>query len=255
MLNLCSSQTDRSHTSGKKCNVSPIHVSNTMSSPHMCVPQVEENTNLQQGILYSDVLYINKEDLLDYEDDDDHFDTLVDENPIEEIINDSNKDWDSETEEFRVEYILKTISNKSLRVLMKPIIIRFIGIFRKELPKEPSKLEPFKLHLEQANTWKLNRVNKRAARTQTINKQYEIRKFLKKGVANNIIQTSQAESWSQVHLTPKPNGTWRFCIDFRSLNDATRRLGWPIPNIKEMIQRIGQKRAKYFAVIDLTQGY
>ena len=32
-------------------------------------------------------------------------------------------------------------------------------------------------------------------------------------------------------------------------------MGWPIPNIEQMIQRLGQKRAKYYAKIDLTSGY
>ena len=32
-------------------------------------------------------------------------------------------------------------------------------------------------------------------------------------------------------------------------------MGWPLPNIKQMLERIGEKRPKYFAVLDLTQGY
>ena len=32
-------------------------------------------------------------------------------------------------------------------------------------------------------------------------------------------------------------------------------MGWPIPNIKDMINKIGNKRAKWFAVLDLTSGY
>ena len=32
-------------------------------------------------------------------------------------------------------------------------------------------------------------------------------------------------------------------------------MGWPIPNIKDMITKIGSKRAKWFAVLDLTSGY
>jgi hypothetical protein len=32
-------------------------------------------------------------------------------------------------------------------------------------------------------------------------------------------------------------------------------MGWPIPNIKQMFTRLGRKKAKYFAVVDLTQGY
>ena len=32
-------------------------------------------------------------------------------------------------------------------------------------------------------------------------------------------------------------------------------MGWPLPNIKKTLERIGQRRPKYFAVLDLTQGY
>jgi hypothetical protein len=32
-------------------------------------------------------------------------------------------------------------------------------------------------------------------------------------------------------------------------------LGWPLPHIKSMIQKIGRKKGKHFGVIDLTSGY
>ena len=44
-------------------------------------------------------------------------------------------------------------------------------------------------------------------------------------------------------------------MDFRSLNAQSKSMGWPIPNIKDMINKIGSKRAKWFAVLDLTSGY
>ena len=70
-----------------------------------------------------------------------------------------------------------------------------------------------------------------------------------------VILRSQAEYYSQVHLTPKANKSWRFCIDYRALNAASQGMGWPIPNIPEMLQRLGAKKPKYFAKIDLTNGY
>ena len=72
---------------------------------------------------------------------------------------------------------------------------------------------------------------------------------------NNVLNNSQAEHYSQVHITPKPGGKLRFCINHRRLNMLCRGMGWPIPNIKHMIQRLGSKRPKYFAKIDLTSGY
>ncbi len=32
-------------------------------------------------------------------------------------------------------------------------------------------------------------------------------------------------------------------------------MGWPIPNVYRMLQRLGNKRAKFYAVMDLTSGY
>ena len=92
-------------------------------------------------------------------------------------------------------------------------------------------------------------------RHQTGPKQVETTKQIQTLLASNVILDSQAQFYSQVHLHPKPNGAWRFCLDFRFLNLASKGMGWPIPNIQQMMQRLGQKRSKYYAKIDLTHGY
>jgi hypothetical protein len=40
------------------------------------------------------------------------------------------------------------------------------------------------------------------------------------------------------------NGAKRFCIDLRALNKALQDQGWQIPNIKELIERIGALKMK-----------
>jgi hypothetical protein len=74
---------------------------------------------------------------------------------------------------------------------------------------------------------------------------------------NVIEQPSTASAYSQVHLVPKPaSNAWRFCVDFVQLNDATSSAeGWPIPNIEQMLKLIGDARAKFYEVVDLTAGY
>ena len=72
---------------------------------------------------------------------------------------------------------------------------------------------------------------------------------------SKVIKESQAPWYSQVHLTPKPENKWRFCIDYRNLNDCCEAMGWPIPNVYRMLQRLGGRKAKYYAVMDLTSGY
>jgi len=222
-----------------------------------CPDLVEsEMVNRLGAVFLNDMELINKEDLLDLDEDSDPFEEDEPENPAEEIINDSNQDWDSLPAEVRVQYLLKRISDPSVRKAVKTTLESFSEIFRKELPAEPSRIPPFDLELEENNTWNTDRNNKRPPRIQAIVKQYEVSKFIRKATAVGLIRPSQANAWSQVHLTPKKDtGKWRFCIDFRALNDASKPLGWPIPNIKQMILRIGQRRANYFVVIDLTQGY
>jgi len=49
---------------------------------------------------------------------------------------------------------------------------------------------------------------------------------------------------------------WHFTLDFVRLNAATGGLeGWPIPNIQQIINRIGALKPKVFGIIDFTGGY
>ena len=44
-------------------------------------------------------------------------------------------------------------------------------------------------------------------------------------------------------------------MDYKYLNDCTDALGYPIPNIKLILERLALKKATRFAIIDLTSGY
>ena len=70
-----------------------------------------------------------------------------------------------------------------------------------------------------------------------------------------VIQPSKATAWSQVHLIRKPTGDWRFTVDYRGLNKVISNEGWQIPNMRDMLMRIGHQRPKCFAVADLTSGF
>ena len=49
---------------------------------------------------------------------------------------------------------------------------------------------------------------------------------------------------------PKPDKTYRMRVDYRALSDCT-----PLPNIAEMLRRIGSRKQKIVGIMDLTQGY
>ena len=106
------------------------------------------------------------------------------------------------------------------------------------------------------NKWQTNK-NRGPPRQQSREKQLETQKQVEKLLKLRVIEPSTASEYSHVHFVPKPTpGEWRFCLDFVRLNDATPGMeGWPIPNIRQMIDRIGRKKAKYFGVMDMTSGY
>jgi hypothetical protein len=80
--------------------------------------------------------------------------------------------------------------------------------------------------------------------------------FIQQALVDGVIVESDASRFSQVLLTPKQDGSWRFCVDHRLLNSClSTTSGWPIPNIKGMLNHIGSKRPKFFAIMDLTSGY
>jgi len=139
---------------------------------------------------------------------------------------------------------------------IKSLVQEFVEIFSETLPPEPAKLPPFNIEADLAK-WQVPR-NSGPPRPQTPANQLEIKRQLDLLQAQNIVRPSSAAFYSQVLLTEKPpkgSGKKRFCIDYVNLNNCCTSTAWPIPNIKQMLQRLGTKRAKYFAVLDLTSGY
>uniref|UniRef100_A0A8C5PGQ0 Gag-pol polyprotein n=1 Tax=Leptobrachium leishanense TaxID=445787 RepID=A0A8C5PGQ0_9ANUR len=77
----------------------------------------------------------------------------------------------------------------------------------------------------------------------------EIREMLELGV----IEPSAGPWTSPVVLVPKTDGTTRFCIDYRRLNDCTITDAYPMPRVDELLDQISQRH--YLTTIDLCKGY
>lgn len=134
------------------------------------------------------------------------------------------------------------------------LLQEYESLFCTEVRPEPARLNPMELHCDMEK-WKSMPQSLEPPRMLNGPKQESLQKMIRQLLRLGVIRKSQATHASQVLLVNKPDGTHRFCLDYRALNMCINSLGWPIPNIKQLLERLGAKKAKYYGVFDLTSGY
>jgi len=80
-----------------------------------------------------------------------------------------------------------------------------------------------------------------------------IEEHIKKMEKEGVIEESTSAWNSPVILVKKKDGTLRFCVDFRALNEKTVIEAYPLPRIDNYLDVLG--KAKFFSTIDLITGY
>ena len=68
-----------------------------------------------------------------------------------------------------------------------------------------------------------------------------------------VIQASSSEWASPPVLIRKKDGKVRWCIDYRALNDVTIKDAYPLPNITECLDVLGDNQ--FYSSLDMTSGY
>jgi len=84
-------------------------------------------------------------------------------------------------------------------------------------------------------------------------KRDEVSKMIEDMHQDKVIEPSESPWCSPVVLVKKKDGSTRFCVDYRKLNDVTKKDSYPLPRIDDTLDTLSG--SKWFSTLDLKSGY
>ncbi|GBM10181.1 Retrovirus-related Pol polyprotein from transposon 412 [Araneus ventricosus] len=84
-------------------------------------------------------------------------------------------------------------------------------------------------------------------------KKEEAERLVKEMLDNGIIEESSGPWASPIVLVKKKDGSTRFCVDYRKLNEITIKDSYPLPRIDDTLDALNG--SQWFSTLDLKSGY
>lgn len=94
---------------------------------------------------------------------------------------------------------------------------------------------------------------KQAPRRLGMEKDAEVDRQVKELLDKGLIEPADSAWSSPVVLVKKKDNSWRLCIDYRRLNDVTRKDAYPLPRIDDSLDTLSG--SVWFSTLDLISGY
>lgn len=83
---------------------------------------------------------------------------------------------------------------------------------------------------------------KQAPRRVPLAKQGEVDRMLEDMKNQGVIQCSESPWASPIVLVKKKDGSTRFCVDYRKLNEVTRKDSYPLPRIDDTLDTLAEAK-------------
>jgi hypothetical protein len=106
------------------------------------------------------------------------------------------------------------------RANLLQLLEEYEDIFRTTVGPEPADVPPMDIQVDE-NKWNELKGMSGPARFQGFKRDEEVRRQVEKLKSLNCVTESQADRYSQVLLVPKPDKSWRFCLDYVALNTCS----------------------------------
>jgi transposase InsO family protein len=108
--------------------------------------------------------------------------------------------------------------------------------------------------------WELHRIHiegtepiKQAPRRIPLNLSDTVEEIIRNMEASGVIRPSDSPWASPVVIVKKKDGSYRFCVDYRKLNQYTVKDAYPLPRVDECLDTLAGNQ--YFTSLDLASGY
>ncbi|UYV77837.1 hypothetical protein LAZ67_15002540 [Cordylochernes scorpioides] len=127
------------------------------------------------------------------------------------------------------------------------VLYRYRELFSEEWNKAAD-IEPYHIKLK-ANTEPIRQKAYRRSPKEREIIEEQVKEMCEKGV----IRKSTSPWASPVVLVKKSDGSYRFCVDYRKVNNVTEKFSYPLPDITDCLDRLAGM--KYFSHTDFVSGY
>lgn len=131
---------------------------------------------------------------------------------------------------------------------LKSLLIKYQGVFARS-SEDLGFTDKVQHHINTRGAEPIKEPVRRLPMARREIEREKVKKMLKKGV----IEPSISPWSSNIVLVKKKDGSTRFCVDYRKLNEITKKDSYPLPRIDECLDALSG--AVYFSCMDINAGY